>query len=87
MEREKSNRINKLVLNEVTIRLEVENDLVYLKMKLPITMSLRGKGIKSLQWIRRDALDGRSEKTRTLLKEAALKLINDPTNDLQEVIL
>jgi len=87
MKREKSNRINKIVFNEIRIRLELEHDLVYLKMKLPITMCIHGKGIKSFKFIRRDALDGRSERTRILLKEAALKLINDPTNDLQEVIL
>jgi hypothetical protein len=55
----------------VNICLELENDLVFLKGKLPGVLWKNGKGVKSFKFLRKDRVQNRSEKARELMKVAA----------------
>lgn len=87
MKRKPENRLTHLGFESVNIRLELENDLVFLKTKLPGFFWINGKGLKSFTFTRKDRVNTRSEKTREYIKEAALKLLNDSMNNLESVII
>ncbi len=72
MKRDEKTRLSHFVFNNVNVSLELENDLVFLKHKLPNLLWQNGKGLKYLKFIRKDALNNRSEQSRELFKEAAL---------------
>ena len=61
MKRIEKNRLSHLVLNNVNVSLELENDLVFLKHKLPNLLWQNGKGLTYFKFIRKDALNNRSE--------------------------
>jgi hypothetical protein len=71
----------------VNISLELENDLVFLKGKLPCLLWRYGQGIKSIKFVRKDRVQNRSEKARDMMKVAAEQLINDNCNQLELVII
>ena len=87
MKRKPENRLTHLGFENVNIRLELENDLVFLKTKLPGFFWINGKGLKSFTFTRKDRVNTRSEKTREYIKEAALKLLNDSMNNLESVVI
>lgn len=61
MKRNEKNRLTHLLFNNVNVSLELENDLVFLKHKLPNLLWQNGKGLQYFKFIRKDALNNRSE--------------------------
>ena len=68
---------------DVNIQLKLENDVIYLKMVLPDILKRHGKGLKSLNLVRKDKLQYRSEKSREMTKEAALEIVNNKANEIE----
>jgi hypothetical protein len=71
LKRPLENRITHLGFDNVNISLELENDLVFLKGKLPHFLWKNGKGLKSFKFTRKNRVQNRSEKARDMFKVAA----------------
>ncbi len=51
--------------------MEYDNELLFIKSKLQSWLWFYGKNVKSIRFIKKDAVINRSEKMREMFKEAA----------------
>lgn len=56
MKRKPENRLTHLGFRDIDIHIQLENDVIYIKMVLPDILKQFGKGLKSFTLLRKDKL-------------------------------
>lgn len=76
-------------MDDVNVAIELENDVVFVRHRLPGILWKYGIGLKSLHFMRKNVLRMRSEQLRRNFKDAASYLLSDRpgTGELTEIII
>ena len=86
--KKRTNPVKSFIFEDITAAIELENDLVFIRHRLPNILWKSGVGVTSLTLMRKDVLKNRSEANRKSFKEAAAYLLSDRpgTGQLAKVI-